>query len=168
VFAPTFFGELVSRLFVRRCAVSEIVGAVLIAMITIAMSVAYVVAGRSVAQSQTLSMVDLIRAAERRQRQLLSLTYQYKDGNGRLHLFIYNYGSEASTPDKLYLAGTAYTGEPGQRMFDMTQAGTNTTVQFIGSKQLVELIATPAPGQNQFDIILMTKEGGIFLWKFQD
>jgi flagellin-like protein len=167
VFVFTFFGEFVSRLFVRRRAVSEIVGAVLVAMITIAMAVAYVMAGRSTAQSQVLSMVDLIRAAERRQRQLLSLTYAYKDGSGNLHLFIYNYGSETSTPDKLYLAEPTYVMGSGQYTFDMKQAGTNTPVPCIGSKQLVELTATPAPSQNQFDIILTTAEGGIFIWKFQ-
>jgi flagellin-like protein len=156
VFAPTFSGELVNRLFVRRRAVSEIVGAVLVAMITIAMSAAYVMAGRSTAQSQTLSMVDLIRAAERRQRQLLSLTYFYKDGSN-LYLYIYNYGSEASTPDRLYISGT----ECSYSIYQEYGVGNGC----IDPKELVVLKTTIDPLLSQFDAIFTTKEGGIFIWK---
>jgi flagellin-like protein len=158
VFAPTFFGELVNRLFVRRRAVSEIVGAVLVAMITIAMSAAYVMAGRSTAQSQALSMVDLIRAAERRQRQLLSLTYFYKDGSN-LYLYIYNYGSEASTPDKLYISGSAYSYSIYQEYGGTVGNGC------IDPKELVVLKTTIDPLLSQFDAIFTTKEGGIFIWR---
>ena len=147
-----------SRLFVQRRAVSEIVGAVLIAMITIAMAVAYIVAGRSVAQSQALSMVDLIRAAERRQRQLLSLTYAYKDGSN-LYLYIYNYGSEASTPDKLYINGTAYSYSINQEYGGIVGNGC------IDPKELVVLKITMNQLPSQFDAIFTIKEGGIFIWK---
>jgi len=150
-----------------RRGASEVLGALFIALIVVAMSAAYVMAGRSMAQSQTLSMIDIIRAAERRQRQLLSLTYAYRDGSGNLHLFIYNYGSETSTPDRLYAAGSTYTRGSGQCTFSMKLAGTNTQVSSIGPKQLVELTATPTPAQSQFDMILTTAEGGIFIWKFQ-
>jgi hypothetical protein len=141
-------------------------GAMLIALITIAMSAVYVTAGAGTAQSQAMSMVDLIRAAEKRQRQLLSVTYYYKDGNGRLHLFIYNYGAEASTPDKLYMARVAYSYGSGSNTYDMKQAGGNTPVNCIDSKKLVELTATPGfPLPSEFEVILTTKEGGIFIWK---
>ena len=158
-----------AKLVNRRRATSEMVGAILIAMITVAMAVAYAAAGRSMVGSQALSMVDVIRAAERRQRQLLSLSYAYKDGEGNLHLFIYNYGSEACTPDKLYIAGQTYTCGSGSYTFDMRQAGTNSPFSPsafpIDQKQLAELRAKPAPGSPQFDVILTTAEGGIFIWK---
>lgn len=150
----------------RRTAASEMVGAILIAMITIAMSVAYAIAGRSAAEGQTLSMVDLIRTAEKRQRQLLSLTYAYKDGNGRLHLFIYNYGSETVKPERLYLAGTVYTEGSGGNSFSMKDAYGN-PVSTIDPSQLVELTVPQPPGQPSFDVVLVTAEGGVFIWKFQ-
>jgi len=145
----------VSRLFVRRRAVSEIVGAVLIAMITIVMSAAYVMAGRSTAQSQALSMVDLIRAAEREQRQLLSLTYAYKNGSN-LCLYIYNYGSEASTPDKLYISGSACS-------YSIQEYGVGNGC--IDPKELVMLNATIGSLPSQFDAVFTTKEGGMFTWR---
>jgi hypothetical protein len=150
VFALPFFGELVSGLFVRRRAVSEIVGAVLIAMITIAMSVAYVVAGRSVAQSQTLSMVDLIRAAERRQRQLLSLTYYYKYGNN-LDLYLYNYGNENATIKKLFVGNFEVTDS---RVIGLT----------VVPKEL-KYVTFRCDQSGSLDVLLLTEEGGIFIWK---
>jgi hypothetical protein len=140
----------VNRPFVRKRAVSEIAGAVLVAMITIAMSVTYVVAGRSVAQSQTLSMVDLIRAAERRQRQLLSLTYYYKHGDN-LDLYLYNYGNENATIKKLFVGN-----------FEVTDS------RVIGLTVVPKELKYVTFGCNQsgsLDVLLLTEEGGIFIWK---
>ena len=83
-------------------ATSEVLGAILIAIIVMGMSATYIMleAGRST--KETMGIVDLIRAAERRQKQLLSLTYYNKQGSN-LKLYLYNYGEEASTP-KLILA----------------------------------------------------------------
>jgi len=143
---------------VKRRAASEMLGAVLIAVITIAMSAAYVMAGSSMAQSQALSMVDLIRAAERRQRQLLSLTYAHRDGSN-LYLYIYNYGSEASTPDKLYIGDAACPHSIYQEYGGTVGNGR------IDPKELVVLKTTINPLLSQFDVIFTTKEGGIFIWK---
>ena len=77
--------------------VSEVVGAILIAVIVLAMSMSWVAmeAGRST--EQTTSIVDMIRAAEKSQGQSLSLAYYYEQGSN-LNLFLYNYGIENSTP----------------------------------------------------------------------
>jgi hypothetical protein len=87
-----------------RRGVSEVLGAILIAVIVMAMSATYVMleAGRST--RETMSIVDLIRAAEKRQKQLLSLTYYYKQGDS-LKLYIYNYGEESSTPKLILVDG---------------------------------------------------------------
>ena len=76
---------------------SEVVGAILIAVIVLAMSMSWVAfeAGRST--EQTTSIVDMIRAGKKSQQQSLSLAYYYKQGNS-LNLFLYNYGVENSTP----------------------------------------------------------------------
>jgi len=77
--------------------VSEVVGAILIAVIVLAMSMSWVMmeAGRS--SEQTTSIVDMMKAAEKSQQQSLSLAYYYEQGNN-LNLFLYNYGTENSTP----------------------------------------------------------------------
>jgi len=84
--------------------VSEVLGAILIALIVAAMSATYVMMEASQSAKKTMSIVDLIRAAEKRQKQLLSLTYYYKQNNS-LKLYIYNYGEEDSTPKLLLVDG---------------------------------------------------------------
>lgn len=83
-------------------AVSEVLGAVLIAVIVMAMSATYIMfeAGRSA--RETMGIVDLIRAAEKSQSQLLSLTYYYRQDSS-LKLYVYNYGKETSTPKMILI-----------------------------------------------------------------
>lgn len=122
--------------------VSEVVGAMLIAVIVLAMSMSWVAleAGRST--EQTTSIVDMIRAAEKSQQQSLSLAYYYKQGSN-LNLFLYNYGTENSTPQlalinqnvafwrtmwefKWYAVNNA-NGDFGQQLGDSTYAGSSYT-----------------------------------------
>jgi hypothetical protein len=133
---------------VGRRAVSEILGAILVAVITVAISVVYASAGAHTAESQALSMVDVIRAAERRQRQLLSLTYWYLEGSN-LHLFIYNYGNENSTIKALFVGDYNVTGVVGVT---------------VTPKELKEVSFT-CPRSGLLDVVLLTREGGIFIWK---
>jgi hypothetical protein len=153
--------------FARRRGVSEVLGAMLVAMMAVAISVAYVAAGGLAARQQALSFVDVVRAAERAQRQLLSLTYYYRS-EGCIHLFIYNYGSDPSTPERLVIAGAAYVRGAGSYAYNMTLAGDSARhVDAIDPRQLVELTATPAPEADEFEVALATAEGGVFVWKLQ-
>lgn len=77
--------------------VSEVVGAILIAVIVLSMSLSWAAmeAGRS--NEQTTSIIDMMKIAEKSQQQSLSLVYYYEQGSN-LNLFLYNYGTENSTP----------------------------------------------------------------------
>ena len=122
--------------------VSEVVGAILIAVIVLAMSMSWVAmeAGRST--EQTTSIVDMIRAAEKSQGQSLSLAYYYEQGSN-LNLFLYNYGIENSTPqlalinqnvvfwrttwDFKWYTVTDSNGNFGPQLGETTYAGTSYT-----------------------------------------
>jgi len=84
------------RLLSER-AVSEIYGAILIALITLSISAAYIAFSSREAGEQTMTIVDMIRAAEKAQKQHLSLTYFCRHGD-EVRFYIYNYGSENTTP----------------------------------------------------------------------
>jgi hypothetical protein len=125
------------------------------------MSATYVTLEASRSKAETMSVVDLIRAAEKRQRQLLSLTYCYPDGQGRLHLFIYNYGEETSTPNIVIVGQNVYYKDVNMTSIIMKNMDTGVPCSDIPPKMLVEL-TVPAPA---FDFVMLTVEGGIFSWK---
>ncbi|MGD6805867.1 MAG: hypothetical protein ACQCN4_02790 [Candidatus Bathyarchaeia archaeon] len=77
--------------------VSEVVGAILIAVIVLAMSMSWAVMEAGNTNKQTTSVVDMMKTSERSLRQSLSLAYYYKQGSN-LNLLFYNYGTENSTP----------------------------------------------------------------------
>jgi hypothetical protein len=77
--------------------VSEVVGAILIAVIVLGMSFSWAAMEASRSNEQTTSIVDMMKSAEKSQQQSLSLTYYYEQGTD-LNLFLYNYGTENSTP----------------------------------------------------------------------
>ena len=58
-----------------RRGVSEVLGAIVIAVLVLSMSVSYVLLEMERSGRETHSLIDLIRRAERQQRQLLSLIY---------------------------------------------------------------------------------------------
>jgi hypothetical protein len=137
------------RKHLNRRGVSEVLGAILIAVIVMGMSATYVTLEASRSKAETMSVVDLIRAAERKQRQLLSLIYYYKQGNN-LKLYFYNYGSETSTP-KLILADqevvfwrtvwtfewfevTDSSGRFGSKLGESTYAGESYTFNWGGGE----------------------------------
>jgi hypothetical protein len=76
---------------------SEVVGAILIAIIVLAMSMSWIILETQTTTKQTTSIIDIIRTASKSQTQSLSLAYYYKQDNN-LHLYLYNYGTENSTP----------------------------------------------------------------------
>ena len=141
-----------------RRGASEVLGAVLIAVIVMAMSATYVVFEAERSTRETMGIVELIRAAEKRQKQLLSLTYYHKQGNS-LKLYIYNYGEEPSTP-KMVLTDQ----EVPLSSISMRNMDTGAACNSIPPKTLVE-IALPAPDPATFTLALFTDEGGFYSWR---
>ena len=78
-----------------RRGVSEVLGAIVIAVLVLSMSASYVLLEMERSGRETYSIIDLIRKAEKRQKQLLSLIYYQKKGSD-LKIYIYNYGEEPS------------------------------------------------------------------------
>jgi len=141
---------------------SEVLGALLIASIVISMSTVWLTFEASHATRRTMSVVNIIRAAERKQKQLLSLTYYYYDENdGYLKLYIYNYGDEVSTPNRIITNREV--------KFEIRDPNTGNPIDSrIKPKTLVELAIeeTYIPsGKDFFNLVLFTEEGGIYSWR---
>lgn len=126
-------------------------GAILVAAIVISMSLTYAFWSEQTAQRQVMSVIDIMRAAEKRQKQLLSLTYAYKDGEERVHLYIYNYGSEASTVSKLFIGAQNVTAS----VYGIT----------LPPKSGPHELEFPCHVSGQADVLLITQEGGSFVWR---
>ncbi len=125
-----------------RRGLSEVVGAILIAGIVLAMSMSWVMLEGERYSEQTTSMVDMLRAATKSQQQSLSLAYYYKQDNA-VNLFLYNYGTENSTPklalinqnvaywqtiwDFKWYTITSANGDFGQQIGETTYTGTSYT-----------------------------------------
>ena len=141
-----------------RRGVSEVLGAIVIAVLVLSMSVSYVLLEMERAGRETYSIIDLIRKAEKRQKQLLSLIFYQKKG-GNLKVYIYNYGEEYSTPKRILTDR-----EVSLSSVSMKNMDTGAAVSNIPPKTLVEL-TMPAPSTDSFTLVIITGEGGVFSWK---
>jgi len=141
-----------------RRGVSEVLGAIVIAVLVLGMSASYVLLEMERSGREMYSIIDLIRKAEKRQKQLLSLIYYQKQG-GNLKVYIYNYGEEPSTPQRI-LADR----EVPLSSVSMKNMDTGKKCNSIPPKTLVEL-TMPAPASTSFTLVIITREGGIFSWK---
>jgi len=141
-----------------RRGVSEVLGAIVIAVLVLSMSASYILLEMERSGKETYSIIDLIRKAEKRQKQLLSLIYYQKKGDN-LKLYIYNYGEEPSTPQRI-LADR----EVPLSSVSMKNMDTGKKCNSIPPKTLVEL-TMPAPASTSFTLVIITREGGIFSWK---
>lgn len=122
------------------------------AMIVATMSVVYAAWAGQAGQRQVMSIADVIRASERRQRQLLSLTYAYRDGQGQVHLYVYNFGSDASTVSRLFVGS--------QEITSPTVIG-----RVLPPKSGPHELVFTCSATGQVDVLLQTAEGGTFIWK---
>jgi len=146
----------------ERRGVSEVAGVILVSMIIFSVGLAWLAAQGPLLAMQAYSIIDLIRAAERRQRQLLSLLYYFKDGAGNLVLYIYNYGVEDSTIARLFVGD----GEVDLGSVTVKNAETNQPLPGlrIPPKVLAEVKIPSAPS-GRYIVFLMTKEEGRFAWE---
>jgi len=135
-----------------RRGASEIVGAIIVASITVGIAFLYAGRGLFEVQTRTDSMADLLRKAAKAQRQLLTLSYSYRDGQGRFHAYIYNMGEDNSTIKVAVLGGVQYDNLVGV----VIQPG-----------EMEELIFSNPPSPPT-DLIIMTEEGGIFTWRIME
>ena len=142
-----------------RRGVSEVLGAIVIAVLVLGMSASYVLLEMERSGREMYSIIDLIRKAEKRQKQLLSLIYYQKKGSD-LKLYIYNYGEEPSTPQRI-LADR----EVPLSSVSMKNMDTGKKCNSIPPKTLVELTIKPVPSPDSFTLVIITREGGVFSWK---
>ncbi|MBO3809763.1 MAG: hypothetical protein FGF50_09260 [Candidatus Brockarchaeota archaeon] len=148
-------------MLVRRWAASEVLGAILVAVITMVMCAVYIAYGLVQTQTQTASISDMLRLNAKAQRQLLSLSYYYSDG--KLHIFIYNMGNEESTLKTVVIGSVKYDlPNPHIRMKDAVTQNPIDNCK-IAAKQLVEITAPRQQGQ--VDLLVLTEEGGVFIWR---
>ena len=141
-----------------RLGVSEVLGAIVITILVLGVSASYILLGMERSGGETLSIIELIRRAERRQNQLLSLIY-YQRQNGDLKVYIYNYGDEPSTPKRIFADREIPLSKISIKNMD-----TGDLIGNIPPKTLVEL-TMPSPSTEDFILVLITEEGGIFSWK---
>lgn len=123
------------------------------------MSTAYALWAMQSGHRQAMSITDVIRAAETRQRQLLSLTYAYRDGQrGLVHLYIYNFGSQDANVLKLFVGNS--TKNQYQEITDPKVIG-----RVLPAKGGPYELAFTCGVTDPVDILLLTAEGGIFIWR---
>lgn len=145
-----------------RRGVSEVVGVALISIVVAAVGLAWLASQGQMLAMQAYGIIDQIRAAERRQRQLLSLLYYYRDGFGNLVLYIYNYGAEDSTISRLFVKD----GEVPLSSIAVKNAETNQPLQnrVIPPRALAE-VSVPNAASGTYVVFLITEEGGRFSWE---
>lgn len=139
----------------NRRGVSEVVGAFLMALIMMGIAAAWVTFEAPRISRESMGIVEALRMAARRQRQLLAILYYYKtsDSTPKLKVYIYNYGSEDSTisGDRgIVLAGLVVPRE--QVVMKDAESGAAITDYKIKPRQTVE-ITFPCPSR-VFDLIL--------------
>jgi len=139
-----------------RRGVSEVVGALLIAFITVSAAVVYISMATGRAGRQVTSLADIMRTAERRQGQLLTSIYCYEK-DGTVKVYIYNYGTVATTPTKIIVNGQEVN-------WTMKDAADGSSCNSIVPKALVE-VSFPKPSSAPFDFLILTPEGVICSWR---
>ena len=141
-----------------RRGASEVLGAIVIAVLVLGMSVSYVLLEMGRAGRETLSMIELLRRAERRQKQLLSLVF-YRASGGSLYVYLYNFGEAEAALTRILTDREVPPSEATLR-----NADTGEVIDVIPPRILVELVI-PAPSMDEFTLVLVTDAGGVFSWK---
>jgi len=142
-----------------RRGVSEVLGAIVIAVLVLGMSASYILFEMERSERETFSLIELIRRAERRQKILLSLIY-YQVNDGQLEVFLYNFGDVSATPVKILTDVEVDSFE----IYDASVGDGGLRLDVIPSETLVKLVL-PVPSENTFSFVLVTEEGGIFVWE---
>jgi len=142
-----------------RRGVSEVLGAIVIAILVLGMTASYVLLEMERSGRETHSIIDLIRKAEKRQKQLLSLIYyQRSGGNSKVYIY-YNYRDEVSTPQRILTDREVPLSEVSMKNMDAGEACSS-----IPPKTLVEL-TLPDPASSNFTLVIITREEGVFSWR---
>lgn len=137
-------------------AVSEVISALIIAAIIIIGTAVYVgVAGQRISLEAS-SLANMVWKAQRRQGEMLSLTYSHPSGD-QLKLYIYNYGKVHVKPIRLYINGI-------QKSFTLIDAVSGESIGEIAPEQLA-LLSVRKYGNSPYEIIIVTETGSTFTWK---
>lgn len=152
-----------------RRGVSEVLGAFMVLIIVMGMAAAWLTIEAPRISREAMGIIEALRMAARRQRQLLSLLYYYKTGDAapKLRLYIYNYGLEKSTikGDKgLIVAGQIV---PRSSIIMVDAATGAAIIDYVINPKQIAMIEVNAPASGVFDVILQTEEGGLFIWELK-
>lgn len=151
---------------VKRRGASEVLGVLLMTAIVMGIAAVWLSTEAPRISRESMGIIEMLRFAARRQSQLLSLLYYYKDSGNNLVLFLYNYGLENSTISSrngIILAGNIIPLD--QVVIRDAESGKVITNRVIRYKQVVEVIIPNCPPRGIYDLIIRTEEGGVFIWE---
>lgn len=103
----------------------------------------------------TWGLVDLLKAGERRNQEMLSLVYGFWEG-GRVHLYLYNYGGMAVEPQKWYVA------QQEAVLLRMEDAATGAGVEDLPPQTLCHVVLLSRGGAGT--VAMVTKWRGVHTW----
>jgi len=139
--------------------VSEILGAILVFAVVFASSVAYLSVEMRRAKGEVAGITDLVRAAEHRQAQLLSLVYYSENREtGLLRVYIFNYGTENAEVYQMYI------GTERVEALAVRDSFTGAPLDSLPPRTLAE-ISLQAPTENIFDFTLVTRWKAVYSWR---
>lgn len=136
--------------------VSEILGAIVVFGIMLTSSVAYLSIELGRAKGEVAGITDMVRAAEHRQAQLLSLVYYAENRDlGLLRVYVFNYGTESAVIERFFLDGEEVSP------LSTRDAFTGIPCDAVEPKSMVELTFS-LPVENTFDFTLVTKWRAVY------
>lgn len=109
--------------------------------------------GRS-ASSRASGLIDVMRQAEQRQKQLVTLVYSWEDSSG-IHAYLFNYGSVEAVVDRVWLG----TGDVANEV-DPTFSSTD---YLLPPKKLVEMVVENPPEGNK--LVILTESDTLYSWE---
>lgn len=142
--------------------VSEVLSVLIVTSLISAFGFAYLAVYQARGTAGVMGIVDIIRAQEHRQNELLSLVFSGENHLTRtLRAYLYNYGTWDVVTDRFYL---------DQQEVDPYQFNDITTGEPVGdgvirSHHLVELVFRNRPLEGDNYLTVVTKWGGAFSWR---
>lgn len=138
-----------------RRGVSEVVGVLLVTGVMFSVSSLFLFSQARTTGEATWGLVDLLRAGERRNREMLSLVYGFWEGS-RVHLYLYNYGGMVVEPQKWYAARQEAV------LLRMEDVATGREVDNLPPQTLCHVVLLSRGGVGT--VAMVTKWRGVHTW----
>lgn len=136
-----------------RLGLSEVIGAILILIIVLAVGIAFILFSMQQMSTQASSIADILKRARENQNQLLSLVYFYFEGS-KVHLYVYNYGTMNITVEKAY------------SIVDETAEEVAITPETFPAQTLIEATFNFTTEQPPSELVILSTTGAAFSIKF--